>query len=121
MKPFTHFGGINDKDKEKTYEKKIPDIDATDYNDQSLVGVDFHNQYGQHDDRPLRLPTPTTKKTQVRGSNNNKIYAHVLNFKAKEEDKRRPGEIRFGGMSFALPPPGTFPDIPLVQEYNFIP
>ena len=50
-----------------------------------------------------------------------KIYAHVLNFKVKEEDKRRPGEIRFGGMSFALPPPGTFPDIPLVQEYNFIP
>ena len=67
VKPFTHFGGINDKDKEKTYEKKIPDAGATDYNDQSLVGVDFHNQYGQHDDRPLRLPTPTTKKTQVSG------------------------------------------------------
>ena len=24
----------------------------------------------------------------------------------EEEEQRRPGEIRFGGMSFALPPPG---------------
>ena len=25
---------------------------------------------------------------------------------ADDEEQRRPGEIRFGGMSFALPPPG---------------
>ena len=31
---------------------------------------------------------------------------------------KRPGEIRFGGMSFALPPPGTFPDTPSIQEQH---
>ena len=34
-------------------------------------------------------------------------------------DPRRPGEIRFGGMSFALPPPGEFPDIPEEETDDF--
>ena len=35
------------------------------------------------------------------------------------KDPRRPGEIRFGGMSFALPPPGEFPDIPEEETEDF--
>ena len=41
-----------------------------------------------------------------------------FDFKA-ESDSRRPGEIRFGGMSFALPPPGEFPDIPQEELEDF--
>ena len=60
--------------------------------------INFYNQYGAHDDRPLQLPK-SQPKTKVKT-------------KVEPEDKKRPGEIRFGGMSFALPPPGTYPDIP---------
>ena len=57
MKSFTHFGS-SDVEKEQ-----VEQVDA-DYNDPSLVGLNFYNQYGQHDDRPLRLPT-TSKPAKV--------------------------------------------------------
>jgi len=99
VKPFTHFGSIKD-DIEDTYEGKISEYES-DYNDPSVVGVNFYNKYGQHDDRPLQLPkSPTQPPRKVN----------------EEKDKKRPGEIRFGGMSFALPPPGSFPDIPQDEE-----
>ena len=47
MKPFTHFA--SDEEKETVVE--------ADYNDPTLVGLNFYKQYGQHDDRPLRLST----------------------------------------------------------------
>ena len=57
--PFTSFGDINSNQKE-TYEAKIHESDGS---KGSLSAMDFHNQYGQHDDRPIRLPTlkPITK------------------------------------------------------------
>ncbi len=51
--PFTSFGEINSNKKE-TFEAKIHDSDSS---RGSLSAMDFHNQYGQHDDRPVRLPT----------------------------------------------------------------
>ena len=45
VKPFTKFVDSGAED------------GATDYNDPSLVGLNFYSQYGQHDDRPLRLKT----------------------------------------------------------------
>ena len=51
IQPFTSFGDVNSNKKE-TYEGKIPEI-----NKPSMSSMDFHNQYGQHDDRPIRLPT----------------------------------------------------------------
>ena len=47
VKPFTHFGSVDSADPAET----------EDYSDPSLVGLNFYSQYGQHDDRPLRLPT----------------------------------------------------------------
>ena len=47
VKPFTHFGSVASADPAET----------EDYSDPSLVGLNFYSQYGQHDDRPLRLPT----------------------------------------------------------------
>lgn len=70
----------------------------------SVVGLGFYDKYGQHDDRPLIATVSTTPEP-------------------KEEpvmEKKRPGEIRFGGMSFALPPPGTYPDIPQVACFKFL-
>ena len=113
VKPFTHFGSIKD-DIEDTYEGKISEYES-DYNDPSVVGVNFYNKYGQHDDRPLQLPkSPTQPPRKV---NILFLFMNLFIFFFKvnvEKDKKRPGEIRFGGMSFALPPPGSFPDIPQV-------
>ena len=88
-------------------EDKEKEIDR-DYNDPSLVGINFYKQYGQHDDRPLILPQKPSPKEEV------KSYEDEVD---EVPEKRRPGEIRFGGMSFALPPPGAFPDIP-ENEYE---
>ena len=43
----------------------------------------------------------------------------IIVSKDSAQDPRRPGEIRFGGMSFALPPPGEFPDIPEEETDDF--
>ena len=59
VKPFTHFGSV---DSAGQTEDEAGDAD---YNDPSLVGLNFYNQYGQHDDRPLRLPT-TSKPAKVK-------------------------------------------------------
>jgi len=78
--------------------------------DASLKGVQFYQNYGQHDDRPLlRRPTPTE---------DNIFKEELKKVEPKEAQRvvRRPGEIRFGGMSFALPPPGRFPDRPAEQD-----
>jgi len=85
-----------------------------DYNDPSLVGINFYKQYGQHDDRPLQLPTASSPTTGVKEEKLDYEDTDVDD----EKPKRRPGEIRFGGMSFALPPPGAFPDIP-DEEYEY--
>jgi len=86
-----------------------------DYNDPSLVGINFYKQYGQHDDRPLQLPTASSP-TSDRGQDK---FDYEEDADTEEDGpKRRPGEIRFGGMSFALPPPGAFPDIP-EKEYEY--
>jgi len=92
--PFTSFGDV-DSNRKETFEAKLHDSDSS---KGSLSAMDFHNQYGQHDDRPIRLPTLKPIK------------------QVTEKDVKRPGEIRFGGMSFALPPPGTFPDTPSIQD-----
>ena len=77
--------------------------------------MNFYKQYGQHDDRPLQLPTASSPTAEVK---EDKIeYEEELDAE-EERPKRRPGEIRFGGMSFALPPPGAFPDIP-EEEYEY--
>ena len=97
IRPFTHFGSSKDSSQE-TYEEKLSETGESDYSDTSITGLNFYNQYGAHDDRPLQLPKSQPKP------------------KLEVEDKKRPGEIRFGGMSFALPPPGTYPDIPKTSE-----
>ena len=66
-----------------------------------MKGVNFYQQYGAHDDRPL-VSRPKTSGEDLP--------------KEVESQPRRPGEIRFGGMSFALPPPGTYPDMPEEEE-----
>lgn len=100
----------------ETEEEVEEEVDnRRDYNDPSLVGMNFYKQYGQHDDRPLQLPTASSPTAEVK---EDKIeYEEELDAE-EERPKRRPGEIRFGGMSFALPPPGAFPDIP-EEEYEY--
>jgi len=93
----------------------VQEIDnRRDYNDPSLVGLNFYKQYGQHDDRPLQLPTASSPTAEVEEND----YQYEVDTESDERPKRRPGEIRFGGMSFALPPPGAFPDIP-EEEYEY--
>ena len=100
IKPFTHFGSSKDKGHDK-YEEKISETIEDDFTDTSIKGLNFYNQYNSHDDRPLQLstPSPTLEKEEY------------------DNDRKRPGEIRFGGMSFALPPPGSYPDIPTVRTF----
>jgi len=136
VKPFTNFGPPQSK---KRYPVK-PESDTSaysppkvepqievkeenmenfdghrDYNDPSLVGINFYKQYGQHDDRPLQLPTAPT--LTAKDKQDPVEYEAELEDDEDESSERRPGEIRFGGMSFALPPPGAFPDIP-EEEYE---
>ena len=54
VKPFTNFGSV---DSAAGAGPGVGEAGDADYKDPSLVGVNFYNQYGQHDDRPLRLPT----------------------------------------------------------------
>ena len=54
VKPFTHFGS----------EESEGAAETEDYSDPSLVGLNFYSQYGQHDDRPLRL-RPTSAPVKV--------------------------------------------------------
>ena len=61
MKPFTYFASNDDK---KLVDLEKETVVDTDYNDPSLVGLNFYQQYGQHDDRPLRLST-TAAPTKV--------------------------------------------------------
>ena len=97
IKPFTHFGKIPEE----------TDSEAFDEADK-VTGLSFYEQYGQHDDRPLNLHAATTT-------------TRAPKTEPVDEDRKRPGEIRFGGMSFALPPPGSYPDIPKVyKSYQFI-
>merc|ERR1711879_745449 len=60
IQPFTSFGDVNSNKKE-TFEGKIPEI-----NKPSMSSMDFHNQYGQHDDRPIRLPTLSPVKKEIK-------------------------------------------------------
>ena len=48
MKPFTYFASNDDK---KLVDLEKETVVDTDYNDPSLVGLNFYQQYGQHDDR----------------------------------------------------------------------
>jgi hypothetical protein len=133
VKPFTDFGISSEGnayiEKENVKENvvlppKIEPIEEEheeedfdnhrDYNDPSLVGINFYKQYGQHDDRPLQLPTASAPTA---GLDEDKLEYQDSEVE-EEKPKRRPGEIRFGGMSFALPPPGAFPDIP-EEEYDY--
>ena len=100
IKPFTHFGSSKDNSHD-TYEEKISETENDDFTDTSIKGLNFYNQYGAHDDRPLQLSTAPPKPAR----------------EESDQDRKRPGEIRFGGMSFALPPPGSYPDIPTVRIY----
>ena len=84
MKPFVAFGSA----------ERGSDSSS---DDGSMKGVNFYQQYGQHDDRPpVSRAAVAAAEEEVAG--------------AEEEPGRRPGEVRFGGMSFALPPPGAFPE-----------
>ena len=134
VKPFTHFRQPSEQESYSTEqrtkeevvlpprtepepkEEEVEEVDnRRDYNDPSLVGINFYKQYGQHDDRPLQLPTASSPTAEVEEDK----YEYDDTSDAEEErPKRRPGEIRFGGMSFALPPPGAFPDIP-EEEYEY--
>ena len=121
IRPFTSFGSSKDNSQE-TYEEKLSESGESDYSDPSIVGLNFYNQYGAHDDRPLQLPTSKPKQ-KVKNFNQTLLLNISLLCKVKPmevEDKKRPGEIRFGGMSFALPPPGTYPDIPKTSEVKVI-
>jgi len=126
-KPFTHFRQPSEQqhsEKEvvlpprqelEEMEEEEEEIDnRRDFNDPSLVGMNFYKQYGQHDDRPLQLPTASAPTEEVE----DKYQYEPVSGGDEEKPKRRPGEIRFGGMSFALPPPGAFPDIP-EDEYEY--
>merc|ERR1719391_2013145 len=85
IKPFVAFGKEESK--------------GNDLGESSMKGLNFYQQYGQHDDRPTHSRLAPSEKDMGEQEE-------------EEEQRRRPGEIRFGGMSFALPPPGAFPDRP---------
>ena len=93
------FREIASSEQEKE-EEEVEEAGSPDYGDPSLVGLNFYREYGQHDDRPLVVREKEESKEA-----------------GQSQEQRRPGEIRFGGMSFALPPPGAFPDIPS-REYG---
>ena len=59
--------------------EQVEEVDA-DYNDPSLVGLNFYQQYGQHDDRPLRLSTtsaPAKVTCPLLGTINIMITSHA--------------------------------------------
>ena len=73
MKSFTHFGSSE-------VEKEQVELVDADYNDPSLVGLNFYQQYGQHDDRPLRLSTtsaPAKVTCPLLGTINIMITSHA--------------------------------------------
>jgi len=112
------FGNDDEEDDDAPHFREIPEKESFDYEEikpfvafgkedaeggdlgeSSMKGVNFYQQYGQHDDRPTLSRLAPSKKDMGEEDE-------------EEEQRRRPGEIRFGGMSFALPPPGAFPDRP---------
>lgn len=90
-----------------------------DYNDDTIKGVSFYQNYGQHDDRPyIRRPTASPDLAEIVEE---EIEADQQdNSQEAVRVERRPQDVRFGSMNFALPARGGFPDRPAEEAAKYI-
>merc|ERR1719483_448411 len=102
-KPFTHFRQPSEQqhsekevvlpprqELEKMEEEEEEIDNRRDFNDPSLVGMNFYKQYGQHDDRPLQLPTASAPTEEVE----DKYQYEPVSGGDEEKPKRRPDLTR---------------------------